>query len=153
MNRGPTREYSTDQARPGGSRPYVQGGRENSRPRDSHGRYVRPDRNGGNLHPSVICDACRRSGHVAANCNVLAIALLIEKYKKDLPDDTKDQIESNWLTRWKGTLGNPNRKPRKVMKAYLDLMDMTLEDVDEQICWYCWPDEDLSVDDVLPTSA
>ena len=49
----------------------------------------------GGLNPSVICDACRRTGHVAANCDALAIALFIEKYKKDLPDDTKDRIETD----------------------------------------------------------
>jgi hypothetical protein len=136
-------------ALPSGSRPIVQGGRDGGR-QGGHptprGRYARPDRNGGDLNPSVICDACRRTEHVAANCDVLAIALFIEKYKKHLPDDTKDRIESDWLARWKSSLGNPNRKPRRVMKAYLDLMDMMVDDLDAQMCWECWPDEDFDAD-------
>jgi len=154
--RGTPRDFSRDAPRPGGSRPVVQGGRDAVRqgfPQTSKGRYARPDRNGGELSPSTICDACRRTGHVAANCDVLAIALFIEKYKKDLPADTKDRIESDWITRWKSALGNPHRKPRRVMKAYLDLMDITMDDLDEQMCWDCWPEDDVDVDIVLPTSA
>jgi hypothetical protein len=101
----------------------------------------------------VVCDACRRTGHVAANCDVLAIALFIEKYKKDLSADVKDRIESDWIARWRGSLGNPNRKPRPVMKAYLDLMDMTMDDLDDQMCWDCWPDEEIEPVDVPPDSA
>jgi hypothetical protein len=26
------------------------------------------------------------------------------------------------------------------MKAYLDLLDMTVDDLDDQMCWECWPD-------------
>jgi hypothetical protein len=79
--------------------------------------------------------------------------LFIEKYKKDLPEDTKDRIESDWLARWKGSLGNPSRKPRRVMRAYMDLLDMTMEDLDEQICWECWPEDDVDDDGVLQASA
>ena len=93
----------------------------------SRGRYVRPDRNGGDLRPTVTCDACHRTGHVAANCDILAIALFIEKYRKDLPNDTKDRIELEWLVRWKDSLRNPGWKPRRVMWAYLDLMDMSVD--------------------------
>ena len=81
------------------------------------------------------------------------LPLFIEKYKQDLPADTKDRIESDWIARWKSSLGNPNRKPRRVMKAYLDLMDITMDDLDEQICWDCWPEDDIDPDDVLLTSA
>ena len=101
----------------------------------------------------MVCDACRRTGHVAANCDVLAIALFIEKYKKDLSADVKDRIESDWITRWRGSLGNPNRKPQRVMKAYLDLMDMTMDDLDNQMCWDCWPDEEIEPVDVPTDSA
>ncbi len=101
----------------------------------------------------MVCDACRRTGHVAANCDVLAIALFIEKYKKDLSADVKDHIESDWIARWRGSLGNLNRKPRRVMKAYLDLMDMTMDDLDDQMCWECWPDEEIETVDVPTDSA
>ena len=117
------------------------------------GRYARPDRNGGDLHPSMVCDACHRTGHVTANCDVLAIALFIEKYKKDLSADMKDRIESDWLALWRGSLRNPNRKPRRVLKAYLDLMDMMMDNLDDQMCWECWPDEEIEAADVPTDSA
>ena len=156
FGRGSPRETTRDDSHPGGYRHVVQGGRDGGRARSTptpRGRYARPDRNGGDLHPSVVCDACCRTGHVAANCDVLAIALFIEKYKKDLSADVKDRIESDWLARWRGSLGNPNRKPRRVMKAYLDLMDMTMDDLDDQMCWECWPDEEIEPADFPTDSA
>jgi hypothetical protein len=65
----------------------------------------------------------------------------------------KDRIETDWIARWKSSLGNPNRKPRRVMKAYLDFMDITMDDLDDQMCWDCWPEDDVDPDDVLPASA
>ena len=65
----------------------------------------------------------------------------------------KDRIEADWIARWRGSLGNLNRKPRRVMKAYLDLMDMTMDDLDDQMCWECWPDEEIETVDVPTDSA
>jgi len=48
---------------------------------------------------------------------MLAIAIFIEKYKKEASADMKDKIEEAWLARWKSELGNPSKKPRRVMKA------------------------------------
>jgi hypothetical protein len=70
---------------------------------------------------------------------MLAMAIFLEKYKRDMPEDMKDKVELAWLERWKGSLGNPSRMPRWVMKAYLDLLDTSLDEVDEQMCWECWP--------------
>jgi hypothetical protein len=66
----------------------------------------------------------------------------IEKYKKEASADTKDKIEEAWLARWKSELGNPSKKPRRVMKAYIDYLDSTVDAVDEQMCWECWPEDD-----------
>ena len=131
--------------RNGNARPYVQGGRGGgrlSRSSPPRGRFARPDRNNGEYRPDTICDACRRKGHVAANCDVLAIALFIEKYKRDLSNDAKDRIETGWIERWRTAVGNPTKTPRRVMKAYLDLLDLSVDDLDEQMCWDCWPDGD-----------
>jgi hypothetical protein len=32
------------------------------------------------------------------------------------------------------------------MRAYLDLMDMTVDNLDEQMCWDCWPEDDFDED-------
>ena len=131
-------------SRQSSARPYVQGGRGGGgrSVRPARGRFTRPDRNDGDYRPDTVCDACRRTGHVAANCDVLAIALFIEKYKKELSDNVRDRIESDWVARWRSAIGNPTRKPRRVMKAYLDLLDITMDDLDEQMCWECWPEDD-----------
>ncbi len=115
------------------------------------GRYALPNHNGGNLQPTTVCDTCRRTGNVAGNCNILAIAIFIDKYKQDLPDDMEDRIEADWITRWRSAVGNLNRKPHQVMTAYLDLLDMTVDELDDQMCWDCWPDENSA--DVNETTA
>jgi len=109
----------------------------------NRGCFVRPDRNGRKWDDlDLICDACRRSGHIAAQCDMLAIAIFIEKYKKEASADMKDKIEEAWLARWKSELGNPSKKPRRVMKAYIHYLDSTVDAIDEQMCWECWPEDD-----------
>ena len=56
--------------------------------------------------------------------------------------DVKDKIEEAWLARWKSALGNPSKKPRRVMTAYIDYLDSTVNAVNEQMCWECWPEDD-----------
>ncbi len=53
----------------------------------------------------------------------------------------KEKIESEWLAQWKGSLGNLTKKPRRVMKTYIDLLDITVDALDKQMCWDCWPEE------------
>ena len=73
---------------------------------------------------------------------MLAIAIFINKYKKEASADMKDKIKVAWLARWKSELGNPSKKPRCVMKAYIDFLDLTVDAVDEQMCWECWPEDE-----------
>ena len=51
----------------------------------------------GVLHTLIVMrdNMCRCTGHVAANSNVLTIALFIKEYKRDLSDDVKDKIETD----------------------------------------------------------
>jgi hypothetical protein len=70
---------------------------------------------------------------------MLAIAIFIKNYKKEASADMKDRIEEVWLAHWKSKLGNPNKKPRCMMRAYINLLDSTVDVVDEQMCWECWP--------------
>jgi len=75
-------------------------------------------------------------------CDMLTIAIFIEKYKKEVSDDMKDKIEEAWLARWKSELSNPSKKPRRIMKAHINFLDLTVDAVDEQMCWECWPVDD-----------
>jgi hypothetical protein len=34
------------------------------------------------------------------------------------------------------------------MKAYLDLLDMSVDELDDEMCWDCWPEGDDVEDDV-----
>jgi hypothetical protein len=73
------------------------------------GRFTRPDQCRRSFLPNVQCEACKRIGHKAINCNMLALALFIECHKQSLLDAKRDEIESKWLTRWKERLGQPVR--------------------------------------------
>jgi hypothetical protein len=73
---------------------------------------------------------------------MLAMALFMERYiKKSLSNADWDKIEAAWLQRFKDKLGNPSRLPRKVMKTYLEYMDMTPKMLDSQMDWDCWPED------------
>jgi hypothetical protein len=73
---------------------------------------------------------------------MLAMALFLEKYNRSMNNADRDKIKKTWLQRWKDYLGNPSRLPRKVMKAYLDYMDILAEMLDNQMDWECWPVDD-----------
>jgi len=73
---------------------------------------------------------------------MLAMAIFIEKYKREASADMKDKLETAWLTKWKEKLNNPGRTPRKVMKAYLEQYDTSVDAIDAQMCWECWPADD-----------
>jgi hypothetical protein len=73
---------------------------------------------------------------------MLAMVIFIEKYKKGASDNAKDKIEVAWFKKWKGDLGKPTRNPCRVMKAYLNLLDTTVDNIDEQMFWECWPADD-----------
>jgi hypothetical protein len=73
---------------------------------------------------------------------MLAMALFLEKYNKSMTNADRDKMETAWLQRWKDKLGNPSRLPRKVMKTYLDYMDISADVLDAQMDWECWPVDD-----------
>jgi hypothetical protein len=107
------------------------------------GRYARPDHNRRAWDSDITCTACKRRGHMATNCDMLAMALFLEKYvKKNMSHSDRDKIEAAWLQRWKDRLGNPSHLPCKVMKAYLEYMDISTEVLDNQMDWDCWPADD-----------
>ena len=109
-------------------------------PRD---RSIRPDLRRRSFLPGVQCRACRRIGHEAASCDMLAIALFLNRYiKSSLPDDSRQTIESAWVARWKEKLGQPQRSPSQVMKAYCDDLDITAGHLDQAMDWDCWPEDE-----------
>jgi hypothetical protein len=117
------------------------------------GRYARPDHNRRPYDPEITCAACKRRGHTASNCDMVAMALFLERYvKKSMSQADRDKIEAAWLQRWKKRLGNPSRMPCKVMKAYLEYMDISPEMLDTQMDWESWLENDDMEDIDVPTS-
>ncbi len=102
------------------------------------GRYTRPDQRRQPYKPGVQCAACKRIGHEAANCDMLAIALFIDRYtKQNLNSADKDRLEQQWLTRWKDKLGMPARTPSQVMRTYCDFNNITVDFLDKAMDWEC----------------
>jgi hypothetical protein len=117
------------------------------------GRYARPDHDRRIYDKDLQCEACKRVGHAAATCDILAQALFITKYMKyTLADKAKANLEAVWLVHWSSKLGTPCRSPRRVMQAYLEDMDITLNDLDAQMCWDCWPTNDTPLAEVESNS-
>ena len=74
---------------------------------------------------------------------MLAITLFLNRYiKSSLPDNSRRTIESAWVARWKEKLGQPQRSPSQVMKAYCDDLDITAGHLDQAMDWDCWPEDE-----------
>ena len=112
------------------------------------GRFTRPDQRRREYKAGVQCDACKRPGHEAVNCDMLAIALYIDRYIKDIGDDERSKVETRWLDRWKAKLGQPARTPRQVMRTYCENYNITPDNLDCALDWECWPDCDPTDSDL-----
>ncbi len=62
------------------------------------------------------------------------MALFLEKYvEKNMSHTDPEKNQAAWLQRWKDGLRNPSRLPHKVMKAYLEYTDMSMDVLDNQM--------------------
>jgi hypothetical protein len=120
--------------------------RERPRPQRNPGWLARLDRNRRPFLPDVQCTACKRIGHVAKHCNMLAMAICLERYmKRDMLNSVQDAIEKDWLARWKDRLKNSDRTPHQVLHAYVEELDITIAWLDDAMEWDCWADKDNSI--------
>jgi hypothetical protein len=71
---------------------------------------------------------------VATNCDMLAIALFIKKYKRNISNEEKDKLEHDWLKCWHKVIRNPSKTPCHVMRAYIEYLDVSVDALDNQIC-------------------
>ena len=115
--------------------------RPGNTPRD---RPVRPDQRQRPFLPGAICAACKRTGHEASSCDMLAIALFVERHKNQLTNSKKTSIEDKWVARWKDKLGQPTRTPRQVMRTYCEDLDISPDHLTQAMDWECWPTSDDS---------
>ena len=124
--------------------PRDNGGRSQHGP----GRLARPDRNRRPYMKDEQCAACRRVGHVAKHCDMLAMAICLEKYmKKDLSPSLRDQVEKEWLDRWKEKLDNPIRTPRQVLRSYVADLGISVSNLDAAMEWDCWDEDEDKEED------
>ena len=131
--------FRNDRATPRGGRD----GDRDGRPSRGRGLFPRPDRNRRPFLPDVQCAACKRVGHVAKHCDMLATAICLERYmKRDMSATLRDSIEKEWLDRWKELLGNPTQTPRQILRAYVEELDITVTGLDDVMEWDCWSNSD-----------
>jgi hypothetical protein len=101
-----------------------------------HGCYNRPNQCRRLFKPGVQCKACKRLGHEAANCDMLAIMLFIDRYiKKELSESDWSNIKHKWLSCWKDKLGMPAHTPHQIMRRYCDANNITPEFLNLAMDW------------------
>jgi hypothetical protein len=60
---------------------------------------------------------------------MLVQALFLTKYMKHLlTDEASAKLGEAWLQRWSAQLGHSTQTPGKVMRVYLEHMDMAVND-------------------------
>ncbi len=102
------------------------------------GCFARPDQRRRSYLPGVQCEACKCIGHEAANCDMLAVALFVDRYTKaDLSEADRSSIEQKWIARWKDKLGHPARTPRQVMRTYCETHNISADNVNLAMDWEC----------------
>jgi hypothetical protein len=90
------------------------------------------------------CTACKCVGHVAKHCNMLATAICLERYtKNNMSAVICDSIEKEWLARGKDQLGNPTKTPHQVLRSYIVDLKISVANLDVEMEWDCWEEEDL----------
>ncbi len=116
-------------------------GRDGGRPSPSPcDRSIHPDRNCRGFLPDVQCEACKWVGHVATDCDMLAMALYLDKYvRQSLSDNNISKVESSWLRKHQDCLGLPQRPSSCVMKAFYAGLDNLPDILDWAMNWDCWP--------------
>jgi hypothetical protein len=110
------------------------------------GHLARPNRSRRPFLPNVQCTACRRVGHVAKHCDMLATTICLKKYMKhDMSPGIWDSIEKEWLDWWKERLGNPSTTPCQILRSYVKDLGITVVGLDAEMDWDCWAEDDLDI--------
>ena len=88
-----------------------------------------------------ICEACGKRGHVASTCDFLAMSVCNKKFIKQgkLTDTMAREVEKRWLEKWSSRGGKPHTTPSKVYAAVTEMYGLSLEELDAEIDWQCWP--------------
>jgi hypothetical protein len=80
---------------------------------------------------------------------MLAMAITIKHFMDGQASaDTLQGIESDWLNRHRGRLQQDSRSPRLVLRAYADNLQISEDDIEHQLDWAAWDDDESTVEDV-----
>jgi hypothetical protein len=69
---------------------------------------------------------------------MLAIALYIDWYTKDITGQERLDIETRWFDKWKAKLGEPARTLRQIMQTYYENYNIMPDNLDQALDWDCW---------------
>jgi hypothetical protein len=97
---------------------------------------MRPDQ------PRVIWDACGKKGHNTNTCDFLTMFVFLQRFLRNgiANKDTIVDVERRWVKRAKESIGpHGTITPSKVYQAYAEHSGLTLEQMEDEIDWLCWP--------------
>jgi hypothetical protein len=93
------------------------------------------------------CEACGKYGHPAARCDMLAMALYLQRYSRDRNNAaTIKEAEERWLTRNKPFLPQDSRTPRTILANYCSELQFAEDKVDAELDWAYMVDDDFVED-------
>jgi hypothetical protein len=97
---------------------------------------MRPDQ------PQIICDACGKKGHSTNTCDFLAMSIFLQRYLKKgiTTKETIAEAERCWVDRWAHQDDPPGRTPSKVYQAFVEHSGLTLDQMEAEMDWLCWPE-------------
>jgi hypothetical protein len=82
------------------------------------------------------CDACGKYGHPAARCDMLAMALFLQRYSRDRNNAAIiKEAEERWVQRNKKFLPRDNRSPQTILANYCAELEFSEDQVDAELDW------------------
>ena len=82
------------------------------------------------------CEACGKYGHPANRCNMLAMALFIQRYARNRSNaELMKALEAYWVERNKPFLPRDDRSPRTILANYCAEFEFAEDMVDMEMDW------------------
>ena len=82
------------------------------------------------------CEACGKYGHPAIRCDMLGMALFLQRYCRNRANaNSIKESELRWVERNKKFLPRDDRTPRTVLANYCAELQFTEDQVDSELDW------------------
>jgi len=82
------------------------------------------------------CEACGKYGHPASRCDMLAMALFIQRYARDRSNaEAMKALDAHWVERNKPFLPRDDRSPRTILANYCAELEFDEDKVDMELDW------------------